>query len=148
MKDLQAYVSDLPLPMQTFFALVEATAKLVQVSDKYWQTKGINGARIRILVELMKEGGTLLPSRLAQKIGVTKANISLLLIPLENDGLILRDSHPEDGRKSVITITSEGQRLLLDHLPENRQQVADKLQALSEQEMTQLIGLLQKLGKT
>ncbi|AKG34121.1 MarR family winged helix-turn-helix transcriptional regulator [Paenibacillus durus] len=147
MKDLQNYVLDLPLHNQVFFALVEATAKLVDVSEKYWQAQGLNGARIRILVELMKEGGTLLPSKLAQKIGVTKSNISLLLIPLENEGFIRRDPHPKDGRKSVITITSEGQSLLLQHLPENRQQIVNTMRVLNEQELHQLLALLQKLKR-
>lgn len=145
MDDLQDYVLDLPLPNRVFFTLVETTAQLVDVSEKYWQSHGLNGARIRILVELMKEGGTLLPSRLAQQIGVTKANISLLLVPLENEGLIRRDSDPQDGRKSVISITNAGQRLLMQHLPANRQQVAGRMKALNDEELTQLLALLRKL---
>ncbi|MBP1994876.1 MarR family winged helix-turn-helix transcriptional regulator [Paenibacillus eucommiae] len=148
MKDLQEYVLDLPLHTQAFFSLVEATANLVDVSEKYWQSKGLNGARIRILVEIMKEGGTLLPSMLAKKIGVTKPNISLLLIPLENEGLIRRASHPKDGRKTVISITSEGQSLLLKYLPENRQEIAEKMKVLEEQELKQLLVILNKLRKT
>ncbi|BBH23570.1 hypothetical protein Back11_49150 [Paenibacillus baekrokdamisoli] len=147
MKDLQEYVLDLPLHTQAFFSLVEATANLVDVSEKYWQSKGLNGARIRILVEIMKEGGTILPSMLAKKIGVTKANISLLLIPLENDGLIRRASHPKDGRKSVISITNDGQSILLKHLPENRQGIAEKMKVLEEQELKQLLFLLNKLSR-
>ncbi|MCU6792165.1 MarR family transcriptional regulator [Paenibacillus sp. WQ 127069] len=147
MKDLQEYVLDLPLHTVAFFSLVEATAKLVDVSERYWQAKGLNGARIRILVEIMKEGGTILPSMLARKIGVTKSNISLLLIPLEHEGLIIRASHPKDGRKTVISITSEGQSILLKHLPENRQQIADKMNVLEEQELQQLLILLNKLTR-
>ncbi|MGG4094440.1 MarR family winged helix-turn-helix transcriptional regulator [Paenibacillus lautus] len=143
--DLQQYVLDLPLPTLAFFTLVETTAKLVDVSESYWKSQGLNGARIRILVELMKEGGTMLPSKLAQKIGVTKPNISLLLTPLEHEGLIRREPHPRDGRKSVITITSEGQRLLIHNLPENRQRISDKMNVLTEPELKQLLGLLQKL---
>lgn len=145
MKELQEYVHDLPMHTLVFFSLVEATANLVDVSEKYWQSKGLNGARIRILVELMKEGGTMLPSMLAKKIGVTKPNISLLLIPLENEDLIRRASHPRDGRKTVISITSEGQSLLLKYLPENRQRIAEKMKVLEEQEMKQLLVLLNKL---
>lgn len=143
--DLQHYVLDLPLPALAFFTLVETTAKLVDVSESYWKSQGLNGARIRILVELMKEGGTMLPSKLAQTIGVTKPNISLLLTPLEHEGLIRRDPHPRDGRKSVITITSEGQHLLLHNLPANRQRISEKMNVLSELELKQLLGLLQKL---
>ncbi|TXK86135.1 MarR family winged helix-turn-helix transcriptional regulator [Paenibacillus sp. N3.4] len=148
MKDLQEYVLELPLHTQAFFSLVETTAKLVDVSERYWQSKGLNGARIRILVEIMKEGGTMLPSMLAKKIGVTKANISLLLTPLEREGLIRRGNHPLDGRKSVISITSEGQSILLTHLPENRQGIAEKMKVLEEQELQQLLFLLNKLKKT
>lgn len=147
MKDLQDFVTDLPLQQQVFFALVEATAKLVDVSEKYWQSQGLTGARIRILVEIMKEGGTVLPTMLAHKIGVTKANISLLLSPMEQDGLIHRAPHPTDGRKWVVSITGEGQRLLLLHLPENRQRIAEGLQGLDEGELEQLLLLLAKLKR-
>ncbi|MGG6313291.1 MarR family winged helix-turn-helix transcriptional regulator [Paenibacillus macerans] len=145
MEKLQDYVLDQPLHTRVFFSLVEATARLVDVSEKYWQSKGQNGARIRILVEIMKEGGSLLPSLLAQRIGVTKANVSLLLVPLEKDGLVRRDGHPTDGRKTVITITSEGQSFLLHHLPGNRSSIAEKLQVLSDEELEQLALLLNKL---
>ncbi|MBU5671542.1 MarR family winged helix-turn-helix transcriptional regulator [Paenibacillus brevis] len=147
MKDLQEYVSDMPLPVQVFFTLVDTTAQLVDVSEKYWQSKGLNGARIRILVEIMKEGGVLLPSMLAKKIGVTKSNISLLLVPLEKEGYIQRRPHPSDGRKWVVSITDEGQRLLLQHLPGNRQEITSKIQGLEEQEQKQLLSLLNKLKK-
>lgn len=147
MEKLQDYVLDLPLHTQVFFSLVEATAQLVDVSEKYWQSKGQNGARIRILVEIMKEGGSLLPSLLAQKIGVTKANISLLLVPLEKDGFVRRDSHPTDGRKSVISITHEGQAFLLNHLPGNRRFIAERLQVFTDSELKQLALLLNKLKK-
>ncbi|WP_139995035.1 MULTISPECIES: MarR family winged helix-turn-helix transcriptional regulator [Paenibacillus] len=144
--ELQAYVLELPLHTKVFFSLVEATARLVDVSEKYWQSKGQNGARIRLLVEIMKEGGTILPSMLAKKIGVTKSNITLLLTPLESEGLIRRASHPQDGRKTIISITTEGQSLLLQHLPENRQGITDKMSKLSEQELNQLFTLLKKLN--
>ncbi|GED67884.1 hypothetical protein BRE01_15860 [Brevibacillus reuszeri] len=144
---IKAYVNQPPLPTQTFFALVDATAELVGKSEKYWQSKGINGARIRVLVEIAKKGGRILPSLLAQNIGVTKANISILLTPLEQDGLIDRTSHPEDGRKTVISLTAEGQKLLLQHLPDNRQVVADALASLNEQELHQLLFLLGKIKR-
>ncbi|WP_238327548.1 MarR family winged helix-turn-helix transcriptional regulator [Paenibacillus gorillae] len=147
MKNLQEYVQEMPLHSLVFFSLVEATANLVEVSEKYWKSRGLNGARIRLLVEIMKEGGTILPSMLAKRIGVTKPNITLLLVPLENDGLIRRTSHPQDGRKTVISITSEGQSLLLKNLPENRQRIAEKMNALEEDELKQLLVLLQKLQR-
>lgn len=144
--ELQEYVLAPPLRTRAFFALVDTTARLVGASEKYWHSKGLNGSRIRILVEIAKEGGRILPSLLAQRIGVTKPNISTVLLPLEKDGFISRASHPEDGRKTVISLTIEGQELLLHLLPGNRQEIADRMAGLNEQELHQLISLLNKLA--
>lgn len=148
MDDLQRYVMEQPLYTEAFFTLVEATSNVVAVSEKYWQNQGLNGARIRVLVEIAKHGGTMLPSVLAEKIGVTKANISLLLLPLEKDGLISRASHATDGRKSVISITGSGRALLKEHLPENRQAVAEVMKRLDEEELLELMSLLHKLNRS
>lgn len=145
---LQEYLLHLPLPNAAFFTMVEATANLVAVLEKYWKSKGLNGARIRVLVEIAKDGGTMLPSVLAEKIGVTKANISLLLTPLERDGYIARAEHARDGRKTVISITNAGRTLLSGHLPGNREAVARQMDKLDEQEQHQLIVLLQKLNRS
>lgn len=56
MDDLQKVVLELPLENEVFFALVGATAGTVAVSEKYWQAQGLNGARIRVLVEIAKHG--------------------------------------------------------------------------------------------
>jgi len=148
MDELQQYVLDQPLVTKAFFSLVETTAYLVGVSDKYWQSRGLSGARIRILVEISKVGGSILPSELARRIGVTKANITLLLAPLESEGYIARTEHAEDGRKSVISITGEGRLLLESHLPGNRQVVAEHMAGLGQGELEQLLSLLQKLNDT
>lgn len=147
MNELQKYVLELPLPNAAFFALVGATANAVAVSEKYWQAQGLNGARIRVLAEIAKDGGSMLPSLLAERIGVTKANISLLLTPLEKDGYITRADHARDGRKTVISLTAAGRTLLADQLPGNRTAVAAVMQRLDEAELQQLLSLLYKLNQ-
>lgn len=148
MDNLQSYVLNQPLSTEAFFTLVEATANVVAVSEKYWQSHGLNGARIRVLVEIAKHGGTMLPSMLAGKIGVSKANISLLLLPLEKEGWISRASHASDGRKSVISITDDGRALLTEHLPQNRQVVGEVMKQLDDGELVQLMTLLGKLNRS
>lgn len=149
MKDeLYKLVLEQPFATGAFFTLVETTANVVAVSEKYWQNQGLNGARIRILVEIAKQGGSMLPSELAEQIGVTKANITLLLVPLEKEGYIIRNGHAEDGRKTVISITEQGETLLLEHLPDNRLAVAERMSRLDEQELSQLIVLLGKLNRS
>lgn len=146
--ELYKLVLEQPFTTGAFFTLVETTASVVAVSEKYWQNHGLNGARIRVLVEIAKHGGSMLPSELADKIGVTKANITLLLVPLEKEGYINRSGHAEDGRKTVISITELGETLLLEHLPDNRLAVAERMNRLDEQELSQLIVLLGKLNRS
>ncbi|MEK3700078.1 MarR family transcriptional regulator [Paenibacillus sp. FSL R10-2199] len=147
MDALQKYVLELPLHNEVFFAMVGATAHAVAVSEKYWQAQGLNGARIRVLVEIAKHGGAILPSLLAERIGVTKANISLLLTPLDKDGYISRADHAKDGRKTVISITEAGRALLSEQLPGNREAVAGVMKRLDDTELHQLLGLLNKLSE-
>jgi DNA-binding MarR family transcriptional regulator len=145
MRDIQQYVTELPLESRMFFSLVDATARLIGFSEKYWSSKGLNGARIRLLVEIAKAGGTILPSVLASRIGVTKANISALLVPLEKLGYLASSDHPEDGRKRMIVLTPVGESLLWDVLPGNRSVIAARMKGLKEEEKRQLIALLGKL---
>lgn len=145
MNDLQRYVSMQPREVEAFFAMVETTAELVAVSEKYWSSRGINGARIRILVEIAKAGGSILPSALAARIGVTKANVTVLLAPLEREGYVRSESDPLDGRKRRILLTDRGEKLLLDELPGNRSAVTKRMGELSDDEQQLLISLLRKL---
>ncbi|RKN86336.1 MarR family winged helix-turn-helix transcriptional regulator [Paenibacillus ginsengarvi] len=142
---LQRYVSRQPLEVEAFFCMVETTAELVGVSERYWSSQGINGARIRILVEIAKAGGTILPSALAARIGVTKPNISVLLVPLEQQGYIRGVSDPEDGRKRRILLTEDGENLLLEVLPGNRAVIKKRMENLNADEIQLLLSLLRKL---
>ncbi|PYI52654.1 MarR family winged helix-turn-helix transcriptional regulator [Paenibacillus flagellatus] len=145
MDDIRKYVTELPPEAETFFALADTTALLIGSSEKYWHSKGWNGARIRLLVEIAKAGGSILPSDLAARIGVTKANISVLLGPLERQSYIRSSGHPKDGRKRTVTLTEQGERLLRELLPGNRAVIAERMAALSEPELQQLNRLLAKL---
>lgn len=145
MDDLRQYVLRQPAEVEAFFALVDTTAELIGVSEKYWSSLGMNGARIRILVEIAKADGAILPSVLAARIGVTKANISVLLSPLEEQGWIRSVGDPEDGRKRRITLTEAGGKLLRDVLPGNRAAVAERMRRLDADETQRLVSLLRKL---
>lgn len=144
-QDIRQFATRQPLETQAFFALVDTTAKLIGESEKYWQSVGINGARVRLLAEIAKAGGSMLPSALASVIGVTKANISVLLVPLKEAGYVEESEHPEDGRKKRIALTPEGEALLRDALPGNRAVIADRMSGLNEAELRQLMTLLGRL---
>ena len=51
-------------------------------------------------------------SRLAEAVGVDRATLAQVVGRLEKRGLIARSSHKEDRRLKLVTVTTEGERLL------------------------------------
>lgn len=135
---------------------VEATLVLLRVASDVLEGFGAHYARCgtsqgRYMVLMMldrpcaQEG--MLPSELAEKLGVTRATVTGLLDGLEKDGLISRQMHPEDRRAFCIQLTVKG-RAFLDHLlPDHYRRIAGLMAHLSDEERRQLIALLAKVAQ-
>ncbi|MEM1277136.1 MAG: MarR family transcriptional regulator [Pseudomonadota bacterium] len=99
-------------------------------------------ARFQLLQALDQEGALSMID-LAQRLSVTKRNITTLVDGLEKDGLATRQKHPTDRRSTLVGLTEEGrarfakaaeiQRLHLKGLLENLDQAqqAEMARALS-----------------
>jgi DNA-binding MarR family transcriptional regulator len=90
---------------------------------------------------------TLAPSRLAERMGMTRGAISKLAERLIGKALIARDASPDDGRAQTLRLTGKG-RLLVPELaaladandadyfghlpPAERQMMEDMLKAIAE----------------
>lgn len=64
--------------------------------------------------------------------------MSALLRGLEDDGLVRRDSHPDDGRAVVIRATAKGERLLRRGRERRIENVVELLAPLSDREVRTL----------
>lgn len=61
----------------------------------------------------------------AVEAGISKGTLTGVVKTLEGRGLLLRHTHPEDGRRVLLRLTPAGQRLMKRVFPEfNRQEVA------------------------
>lgn len=104
-------------------------------------------ARFQIL-EALAGGHVLSMVELAQRLSVTKRNITTLVDGLEKDGLVTRSPHPTDRRSKLVQLTQSGeqvfvqaskvQRAHLDRLlsqlePETRQALTIGLSRLTEE---------------
>lgn len=73
---------------------------------------GITSAQHELLANLLSAAPDgLSQKRLAELLFVTKGNITGLVKRLEERGLVAREDDPEDRRKNIVTLTSEGAEL-------------------------------------
>lgn len=79
---------------------------------------------------------------LAKLVGIDRSTAALVVSKLEAGGLLVRESDPNDRRRSVLVLTSEG-RLTLERLAKPAERAQDRaLSAFSKQEAKQFLELL------
>ena len=77
---------------------------------------------------------------------VTSGGMTKRLTALEGRGLIRRESGPNDGRSTVVSLTPEGKRLVEATLPQHVANEQRLLSELSNKERAELAGLLETLA--
>ena len=61
------------------------------------------------LLELLQEGAMTV-SALAERLNIDRTNVSRLCLRLEEQGELLREPHPHDGRARLLRLTPQGER--------------------------------------
>lgn len=72
-------------------------------------------SKVKLLHELSKEE-KVVPSKLSEKLGMAKSNLTILCNSLAKDGLVEKCRDDFDARSIYFTITKKGQELLDDIL--------------------------------
>ena len=132
---------------------VEATLSLLRVSQEVveglgaqYERHGISQGRFLVLMILDRyPDQALLPSDLADRIGVTRATITGLVDGLEKDKLVARQPHPGDRRALTVVLTARGRVFLDNMLPNHYRRIAGLMAHLDEFERKDLIRLLGKV---
>lgn len=86
------------------------------------------------------------PCQLAHKAGVTRATMTGLLDGLQREGLLARQSVPEDRRMLRVRLTPKGRKFLDSILPGYFRMVRHTMGGLNQREKEDFIHLLSKLG--
>lgn len=86
--------------------------------DSFFSRYNLSSGRFTLMLLLRRTPEGLMPSELAQKVGVTQATISGLINSLEKANIVQRLSHKRDGRSFVIRLTESGTELCNTVLPE------------------------------
>ncbi len=128
-----------------FIMIRKLSTDLDVVLDAYFAKYNLSVGRFTLLniLSFMEDG--LMPSELANKVGVTQATISGLINSLEKASLVSRETHKKDGRAFVIKLTPSGSEVVQKICPEYFGRIDKIMGAFSDVEKSSLRDLTQKL---
>jgi len=111
------------------------------------RTHGVRTPDFAALITLMRIGGEhgVTQHRLAEQLGLTPGTISVRIDRLVQTGLAVRSSDPASKRRTLIVSTPAGRDLFERVIPSHLATEDRLLVALSDEERTQLAGLLRTL---
>lgn len=91
---------------------------------------GISLARFDLLAQLERADGGLTMTEVSRRMMVTNGATTSLVDRLVEDGLVLREAHPQDRRTNIITLTKLGRERFLAMAREHEEWVAELLGGL------------------
>jgi len=124
--------------------LARVFQKIDRASEVRLRPWNLNVAQFDVLARVGAAKG-ITQQELADRLLVTKGNISQLLDRLERRGLLKRC---QEGRTNTLSLTEEGQQLYAQVVPAQEEMVAQHFSALTSQEVNQLLHLLRKLDRS
>ncbi|QQK75046.1 MarR family transcriptional regulator [Salicibibacter cibarius] len=126
-----------------WFRLAHFFQQSVKASNQHLAPYDLSIAQFDLLVQI----GTHQPitqQELAQKLLVSKGNITQLIKRMENRALITRR---QEWKTKYITLTEQGKELYQEVVPKQENFQASQFQTLDKDEQIQLLHLLTKLQK-
>lgn len=100
-----------PLSMHSHILLRKLSSDFETNLENFFSQYSLSTGRFTLLLILKNAPNGLMPSEMAQKVGVTQATISGLINSLEKAELVKREVHERDGRSFVIRLTEKGLQL-------------------------------------
>lgn len=135
------------LTLYSHILLRKITTDLEVNLDSFFSKYNLSAGRFTLMALLNKHTAGLMPSELAQKVGVTQATISGLINSLEKAGIVKRMSHEKDGRSFVIQLTPEGNAKVAEIMPLYHERISNYWSEFSEPEKTQLNSFMERIIK-
>ncbi len=129
--------------VMAWMRLARVFQKIDRASEVRLRPWNLNVAQFDVLARVGAAKG-ITQQELADRLLVTKGNISQLLDRLERRWLLKRC---QEGRTNTLSLTEEGQQLYAQVVPAQEEMVAQHFSALTSQEVNQLLHLLRKLDR-
>lgn len=147
-EDAKAFYPQLnPESWYSHILLRKLTTELEINLEKFFSQYNLSSGRFTLMILLFRHGDGLIPSELAQTVGVTQATISGLINSLEKAGIVQRKTHEKDGRSYVIKLTEKGLQLTGEILPDYHARINNFWSKFPSEEKNQLTGYFERLIK-
>src|SRR5258705_6345364 len=98
------------------------------------------------VLELLHHKGPTPVNRIGEKVRLTSGSITVAVDRLERKHLVERKNDPEDRRARVVHLTDNGARLIGCAFADHERALEQATSGLNEEERTESIRLLKKLG--
>ena len=99
-----------------------------------------------VALEALLHKGPLTISEIQDKVRLASGSMTAAVDRLEQLGLVVRKSSPNDRRARVVELTAQGKRLAASCFARHAMDLEALMSVLSDREMEQLYGSLKKLG--
>lgn len=144
------------LETSILLGIYEAGIKLVNKNVDFIRKTGLSNQQWIILIYLAKDPNLpylirekhekpMIASELAEALGVTRANITNLLVALISKKLITQTEDKDDRRIKRLVLTSKAEKLIAQMHPERLASNKEMLAGLSMKEKEQLLSYLQRI---
>lgn len=115
-----------------------------------WENSVIRSSDLTVAeahaIEILGTYGQMNMRSLAQKSGVTTGTTTVTVDRLEKKEYAIRQPVKEDRRVYLITLTKNGQQAFMEHHQYHTKLTEQVMEALSDEESEQLVGLLKKIN--
>lgn len=125
-------------------ALLHTSRRRFQLSEMRLEEVGIGPGQMPVLGELNRHR-KLTQRELAEHTRVTAATISGTLKRMERAGLVKRSEDEADARVSIVELTEKGQNCSDEAIRLFMETDANMMEGFTEEEMSQLLGYLNRM---
>ncbi len=124
------------------------TAGTIQskIMDVIQRDYHLSEGKLCVLIQLHQSKEGYAPSLLAERAGITRASVSVMLRHLQEDGLVKMADDDEDRRAKCVRLTKKGRAFMEQVLPEHYLRITNLMGRLTPKEQETLTGLLAKLA--
>ncbi|WII73593.1 MarR family transcriptional regulator [Bdellovibrio sp. 22V] len=116
--------------------------------DAFFSQYSLSSGRFALMLLLQRHTPQgLMPSEMAQKVGVTQATISGLINSLEKADIVKRTTHEKDGRSFVILLTEKGHEVCNKIQPLYHERISHFWSEFSNAEKEQINSVFERMIK-
>jgi MarR family transcriptional regulator, organic hydroperoxide resistance regulator len=121
----------------TFYSRPSKTWLELQLSLPQWKT-----------LVLIAEGKSSTIGAVASRMAVGEPTASHLVDKLVQAGLVVRAEDPEDRRRTLVSVSAEGHRLIDELIGPRREMLREATRSLEEKDLKDLLRLIRKIGES